>query len=345
MKRGYMDPNLELLPDSLLAERRTALTEQFEAVGADVAVIYGDVASADELQYFANLGPYWGSATCVLAKDGSRKMVTGMTARVNFWVSMMSRVPQDDILGVGPKVNSALAKYLTENYPAGSVVGMVGEYFPDDMRAAIEGAGLKTVWMEDIAESLLDSRDYAYRTNLLKGIELMSAAIPGALKGAMEDGRTMQCVAADVEYACRTAGAMDALFLAGDKNLVFGKAEDVKADGAWTLLMQLQYLGDWMIIARNTDPSLNQKAFAARDKVIAGLKPGPAQLSFEADGWEVSLMRQTRSDQLSRVGEGSVQLLSGQVIGIRLCDRKSGVMIEDVALITDTAARILTGAC
>jgi len=340
-----MDPNIELIPDSLLAERRSALTKQFEAAAVDVAVVYGDVASADELQYFANLGPYWGSATCVLDKDGSRKLITGMTARVNFWVSMMSRVPQDDILGVGPKVNSTLASYLSEKYPAGSVVGMVGPYFPEDMRAAIEGAGFKVVFMNDIGEKLLDKRDDAYRTNLLKGIELMSSAISSGLKGAGEDGRTMQRVAVDVEYACRTAGAMDTLILAADKDLVFSKAEERKADSAWTLYMQLQYLGDWMIISRNTDPTLNQKAFAVRDKIIAGLNPRPIERSFESDGWEVSITRQARSDQLSSAVEGSIQLLPGQVIGMRLRQRKSGVLIDDMVLVTDTAARLLTVDC
>ena len=345
MKRGYMDPNTELLSDGLLDSRRRSLIKTFDSAGVDAAVIYGDVASADELQYFANLGPYWGSATCVLDKDGSRKMVTGMTARVNFWVSMMSRVPQDDITGAGPKVNSSLAEYLTGRYPAGAAIGLVGEYFPERMKTAIEKAGFRTVWMEDTAESLLDLRDDAYRANLIKGIELMTAAISEAIRNAADGTRTMIGVAADVEYACRKAGAMDALFLGGEKDLVFGRAAENKSDKPWTLYMQLQYLGDWMAIARNVDAASNEQAFSVRDKVLAGLKPGTIQLYADVDGWERSVFKQLRSDHLSRDGSGSAELSPGQVVGVRLRDRKNGVMIEDAVLITDSGARLLTGGC
>jgi len=343
MKRGYMDQNTELLPDSLLDARREMLIHTFESAGVDAAVIYGDVASAEELMYFANLWPYWGSAVCILGKDGSRKMVTGMTARVNFWVSMMSRAPQDDIIGAGSGLNLSLVKYLAQLYPSGAAIGLVGEYFPESMKCAIEGAGFATIWIEDIAFSLLDLRDNAYRINLVRGIDLMTQAISGALNGATDVNKTMLGIAADVEYACRTAGAMDALFLGGDKDLVFSKATDQKPDSPWTLYMQIQFLGDWIVIARNTDFASNKRAFAARSKALAGLKPGLAHRISDIDGWEIYLYQQIRSDHLSRTSSGNVELSPNQVIGLRLCDWENGIMIEDAALITDSGARLLTG--
>lgn len=342
MKRGYMERNAALVPDALLAKRQAALASQFDENGVVAAVVFGDVADADELHYISNLGPYWGSATCILDREGGRFLVTGMTARVNFWVSMMTGVDKDHIRAAGPKVNSAVAEYLTQAYPGGGAIGMVGEYFPADMRAAIEKAGFSTVWMQAAVEHPMEARDEGYRASLLKGAGLMKIAYAKAFAGAGEDDRTVQQVAADVEYACRTAGAMDVYLLAAGEDLVFAKAADKAADGPWTLYALLQYLGEWMAITRGTSAKRNAEAFAVRDRVLAAQKPGPTALSWEEDGWRITLCNQMRSDHTAYAAADRANLAAGQVFSIRVRHSQKGILIEDMALLETDGARLLT---
>ncbi len=342
MKRGYMERNAALVPNALLARRQGALVSQFEKYGVVAAVVFGDVADADELHYICNLGPYWGNATCVLNREGERFLVTGMTARVNFWVSMMTDVDKDHIRAAGPKVNSAVAGYLAEAYPDGGAIGMVGEYFPADMQAAIERAGFSTVWMQDAVEKPMEVRDEGYCSTLQKGAGLMKNAFAKAFKGAGADGRSMQAVAADVEYACRKAGAMDAYLLAGDEALVFAKAEDKAAAGPWTLYALLQYLGEWLCITRNTGAEKNAEAFDVRDRVLAAQKPGPTALAWEENGWQISLCNQMRSDHAAFEARGDAVLAAGQFVAIRVCHPAKGILIEDMALLEEHGAKLLT---
>ncbi|MDL2214078.1 hypothetical protein LJB76_00795 [Clostridia bacterium OttesenSCG-928-O13] len=342
MKRGYMERNATLVPDALLAQRQQALVSKFSEYGVVACVVFGDVADADELHYVSNLGPYWGNATCVLNSAGERFLVTGMTARVNFWVSMMTGVDKDHIRAAGPKVNSAVAGYLKETYPGGGAIGMVGEYFPADMQSAIQAEGFTTVWMQDVVETAMETRDEGYQKTLQKGIELMKTAYAGAFKGADTDGRTMQQIVADTEYACRKAGAMDCYILAGDESLVFTKAADQKAKGPFTLYALLQYLGEWLCIIRGTSAEKNAEASRVRDAVLAAQKPGPTALCWEENGWQIALCNEMRSDHAAFAYDGKAELSDGQIFSIRVCHAQKGILIEDMAQLGENGAVLLT---
>ena len=343
MKRGYMERNAAFVPDSLLEERRSALISAFDEYGVTAAVIFGDVADADELHFFSNLGPYWGSATCILDRSGKPVLVTGMTARVNFWVSMMSGIVRDQVHSAGPKVNSAVAAYLQEHYPQGGKIGVIGEYFPAEMRQKIEASGFSTVWMQDVAQQMLQVRDQGYRQTLQKGAELLCAAYEKAFRHSLAaEGHTMQRVAADVEYSCRSAGAMDCYLLAGDERFVFAKAEDVCAEKPWTLYALLQYLGEWIAISRNTDPERNRKAYAVRNAFLRQLRPGNVERKQMADGWEIELCDEMRSDHAAFRPEGTANLAPEQIIGVRVRMPQEGILIEDMAVVGAQGARVLT---
>jgi Xaa-Pro aminopeptidase len=341
MKRGYMERNNALVPDELLASRRKKLIERFETFGVDAVVVYGDVADADELHYFVNLAPYWGSATGIIGKDGALALVTGMTARVNFWVSMMSGVDKAAINGAGPNVNNALVKYLREQLPHGAAIGIVGDYFPGDMLDAVEAGGFTGVWMTDAAREITAAQDAGFKETLLRGIGLMSGAVAKSLEAAA--GRTMQDIAADVEYACRSAGAMDTVLLAGDAGLNFFKAPDRVSPEAWTLFVLLQYLGEWMVITRSSDPALNKEAFAIRDAYLRELCPGKrAAVSGEKD-WRIEVCPLVRSDHLKYQAEGDLPLAPGQIISLRVSSRPRGIVIEDMVLVREAGVELLTG--
>jgi hypothetical protein len=343
MKRGFVERNSALVPDELLAARRKKLIEKFDSFGVEAAVVYGDVANADELHFFVNLAPYWGSATSVIGRDGSQSLVTGMTARVNFWVARMSGMDKSAVTGAGPNVNKALVKYLAEHFAPGAKIGIVGDYFPSGMLDAIEAGGFKGVWMGDAAKEISAAQDAGFRETLVKGIGLMSGAFAKALAGTGDDGKTMQALAADVEYACRTAGAMDAVLLAGDSGLKFFKAPDRVSGKPWTLFVLLQYLGEWLVITRNADPVLNKEAFAVRDGYLRKILPGGTAAAFDEKDWRLELCPMVRSDHAAYIAAGELDLAAGQIIGIRVSNREKGVMIEDMALVKESGAELLTG--
>jgi hypothetical protein len=341
MKRGFVERNSALVPDGLLVSRRKKLTEKFASFGVEAVVVYGDVADADELHFFVNLAPYWGSATSVISRDGSQSLVTGMTARVNFWVAQMSGMDKSAVTGAGPNVNKALVKYLEEHFAPGAKIGIVGDYFPSDMLDAIEAKGFKGVLMGDAAKEISSAQDGGFRDTLLKGISLMNGAFSKA--GAKGEGGTMQALAADVEYACRTAGAMDAVLLAGDAKLKFFKAPERVSAGPWTLFALLQYLGEWLVITRNTDPALNKEAFAIRDACLRKISPGKTAAAFVEKDWRIELCPMVRSDHAAYAAAGEINLRPEQIIGIRVSNRDRGIMVEDMALVKESGTELLTG--
>jgi hypothetical protein len=342
MKRGFVERNSILVPDELLAARRKKLIEKFDSFGVEAVVVYGDAANADELHFFVNLAPYWGSATSVIGRDGSQSLVTGMTARVNFWVARMSGMDKAAVTGAGPNVNKALVKYLAERFSPGAKIGIVGDYFPSGMLDAVEAGGFKCLWMGGAAKEISTAQDAGFRETLVKGIGLMSGAFAKAFAGATEEGKTMQALAADVEYACRTAGAMDAVLLAGDSGLKYFKAPDRVSKEPWTLFVLLQYLGEWLVIIRNTDPALNREAFALRDAYLRELSPGKAAALTGEKDWRIELCPMVRSDHPAYTAAGELKLASGQIISIRVSNREKGIMIEDMALLGESGSQALT---
>ena len=69
MKRGYMDWNKELLPQSALDQRRQALRDEAKKADVKAVIVYGDVYSADELSYYVNYAPYWCNSASVITED------------------------------------------------------------------------------------------------------------------------------------------------------------------------------------------------------------------------------------------------------------------------------------
>jgi hypothetical protein len=304
-------------------------------------VVYGDTASADELQYLAGVGPYWNNAACVVDKDGGRHIVSGMTARVNFWVAMMSGADINEIRSAGPSLSKATAEYLKTAYGGGRI-GIVGRYFPEEMLEAIKAEGFTAISMDDAIRKGLTKRDVGSNATRMRGVALMKRAVASAMVGAGSDGRTMQMVAADMEYACRRAGAMDTLILAGDRNLCFSKAPDRAPDGPWTWFALIQYLGEWMVVARNSDPALNAEAFALRDALLKRIVPGDAAVSTGTLEWEADICPRVRSDHVSWDGGDCGALWRGQTASLRILCRSRGILVEDMILIGDGGADILT---
>ncbi len=342
MKRGFMDRNTEFLPPELLKKRQEKFIEGFKEFNIDAAVIYGDVASADELQYLTNLGPYWANATVVIFKDGTTLYVTGLSARVNQWVAMITGVDLDFVIAAGPKLNAKVAAVLKEKLGGKGTIGITGKYFPAEMSAAIEEAGFKTLFYNSIPDEQLTVRDQAYQAMLVKGIGLMNKAISDVLNNPATYELTKKRIAADVEYACRTAGAMDVIILSGDGQLIFGHPEEVTDPNSWTLYVQVQYLGEWFVIARNMKQGNNALALTARDQAAKELKPGLDKFSWNRDGYNFSVCTKVLSDHISYQNKNKSVLNENQIVSLKLEDKNKGIYLEDMFQITAQGGRLLT---
>jgi Xaa-Pro aminopeptidase len=342
MKRGFMDRNLQFLPPELLKQRREKFSAGFKEYGIDAAVIYGDVASADELQYLTNLGPYWANATAVILKDGTTFFVTGLSARVDQWVAMITGSGLDSIIAAGPKLNTKVAAVLKEKLGATGTIGITGKYFPAEMSGAIEKAGFKTVFYNSIPDEQLTVRDQAYQAMLLEGIGLMNKAVSAVLNNPATYELTKKRIAAEVEYACRTAGAMDVIILSGDDQLVFGHPEEVADQNSWTLYVQIQYLGEWFAVARNMKHGNSVQALTVRDQAAKELKPGLDQLSWNQDGYNFSVCTKVLSDHISYQNENNSVLKENQIVSLKVEAKNEGIYLEDMFRITAQGGQLLT---
>lgn len=343
MKRGYMDWKQELLPLEQLKKRQAEFVKNFDTLNIDAAVVYGSVGSADELQYLTNFGPYFFFVAAVIFKDGRLFFVSGLSGRVNPWISKLTGLDNSRIIAAGPKFNSKVAELLQEQLGSTGVVGLTGRYLPQELAAAVEGAGFKTVFYQDPIDEQLANRDEAYLKTIKEGIGLMLPAIEKVLKDSEIESFTRQRVATEVEYACRKAGAMDILILTGNEGLVFDQPHQIlDNDKPWTLYVQVQYLGEWIVIARNMNKGYGQAARAALDKAAAKLVPGQHNLAWEEDGYSFTIHTRILSDHLSSQIPAAATLKEGQVISLSVADMSKGIYLQDMYQVGFNGGEILT---
>lgn len=343
MKRGYMDWNKQLLPREMVEERQKKFVQGFEEKNIDAAVVYGDVAQADEMQYLTNLGPYWANDAAIFFKDGNVLMVTGHSARVNPWVSMITGMEMSKIIAAGPRINAKVAAVLKEHLSEGAAIGLTGKYFPQPMATAIKEAGFETVVYQDTINEQLKERDTSYVATIKQGVKLMNEAIGKVLQNPATKTMTRKRLAADVEYACRTAGAMDMMILNGDEKLVFGQPQEITDnENPWTLYAQIQYLGEWIVVARNMKEGYSKGALAARDKAAASLKPGAKKLVWKEDGYSFKISTKVLSDHITSIEAVDRVLKDNQIVSLAVTHESKGIYVEDMYLVTAKGGELLT---
>lgn len=343
MKRGYMDWKQDLLPEDALKLRQKEFISGFQEKNIDAAVIYADVASADEMQYLTNLGPYWSNASALFFKDGRVRLVTGLSARVNPWITKITGIDGSDITSAGPNLSTKIAEVLKEQLGDTGVIGLTGQYFPQKIVEALEKAGFKTVAYQKPRDEQLVLRDDAYLNTVKEGIDLMKKAITEVLENPEINNMTRKRVAAEIEYACRKAGAMDILILNGDENLIFNQPQELLANETpWTLYVLVQYLGEWIVLARNMNKQYSKQAEAARDKAALKLTPGEKQLKWDKDGYSFAICTKILSDHLSWQGPQSAVLVEKQIVSLMVKDKKRGIFLEDMYQVSAEGGQHLT---
>lgn len=319
-----MDWDQALLPPQALEYRRACLAKQLRRDGLDAAVIYGDVNAADELIDLSNYGPYWCNTAAIVTADGQYRLVTGHNARVNPWICRITGTDESQITPAGMKVPQRTAEVLRGLLPQGGQVGLVGKYTLADADAALRAAGFSTIPMDRYADGLLDARDSAYHAVVDKGHRLMEQAIQGVLTAAPQGGSVKQ-LCAGLEYALRSAGAMDVVLLACARGLEFSFPQEERRE-RWNLFVNVQYLGQWLVFACPVGAP-RAGLDAALDTAARQLKPGcPPEAAV--DGFDIQVRSRVLSDHISSLNRPGAALAQGQVFAVSAYDRAAGTYAE-----------------
>lgn len=324
MKRGYMDWDQALLPPQALEYRRATLARQLRREGLDAAVIYGDVNAADELIDFSNYGPYWCNTAAIITADGRYHLVTGHNARVNPWICQITGVDESQITPAGMKVPQRTAEVLRTLLPQGGSVGLVGKYTLADSAAALRAAGFSVTSIDRFTSGLLDARDDAYRAVVDKGHRLMEDALLRVLDGAAGGGSVKQ-LCAEIEYALRSAGAMDVVLLASARGLEFSFPRE-ECPERWNLFVNVQFLGQWLVFGCPVGAS-RAGLDAALDAAAGQLRPGCAPQAA-VEGFDIEVKTRVLSDHISSLNHSGAALAPGQMFSVSACDRTAGTYVE-----------------
>ena len=330
MKRGYMDWNKELLPQSALESRRQALLEAAQKEDIQAVVVYGDVYSADELSFYVNYAPYWCNCVAVLTQD-DLYMVTGHNNRVNPWIHTLTGIEQEKLLASGFKVPERTAQSLKEHFPDGARIGIVGKYTMDTVANALKQQGFELVEMDAAITDNIRMKDASYKNTVLKATEILKNAFEIGHEDYAKGG-TSRTVTAEIEYGARKNGAMDIVMYVAYDSRAFGLPE-VRDDakGTWTVCALMQYLGVWVSMTETFGADLkNVKEML--EEAGKGLVPGELKLP---DRVKVS---QVLSDSISDLNEKMHQATEGQILFMEAQDADTGVSLGGMYQVTEEGA-------
>jgi hypothetical protein len=330
MKRGYMAWNKQLLSPESIQKRRDILAGEIKRQGLSCAVIFGDVSTADEIQYLTNFFPYWFSSTAIIYPDGTYCIVTAFSARINAWLSELTGLPEEKIFAAGPKILEKTAAIVAEQGGA-KPAGYAGKYAPAEMVSQLEKGGSKTVCLQPFLDEMLAKPDAAFTAIVKEGVAILSESFSAVLGQPYADKRHKQ-IAADLERACRSRRCMDFLVTEAGKDLVFdapGSSEDFS--DPWTLSVQMQYLGQWAVATRCMNPKFSDRALKQVIKEeVKNLVPGLKISAYEKDGIKISFNDRITSDFLLMEEGFDFELYDGQIVLITATDKKNGILVQDL---------------
>lgn len=316
MKRGLVLESTELYPREEWGGRLERVQDELGRLGADWALVYGDVSAADDIAYLVNVCVYWNEGVLAVPQVGEPVFVTKLSPRVFPWMERTSTIG-------GFRSGPDIAKNLS------AIVGTEGRIaVVDDVR-----------W----PAALLDDVTVAFdgRTAPAPGLISWFRATPSDTEIVMliETGaRLGEALAAEpsiaaAELAMRTYGCTDVLL---DHH---GTAIEIL----------VQYGPLWLRAGRDSGP-LSEAATAALGQAAAMLRPGStanglAQAITTPEGTRVDL---TLVSSLQFTGPGelseTVTTDAGTVVAIvvDLIGTDAAASVSDTFLVTADGARPLT---
>ncbi|TNC26497.1 hypothetical protein [Amycolatopsis alkalitolerans] len=305
MKRGLVVRDPAEIPETEWRQRIERVRWQ---LGADVALVYGDVYRSDDIAYLTNLCIYWNEGILAIPADDEPAFLTKLSPRVHPWMRRTSTLTD---LRSGKAFGALVTAFLDGREPG--TLGLVdASLWPaaliDEVTEAASG------WQVRPLEGLV--RQFRLRPSDAERALLRQAGAVLAEAAAATGALPRQDKISAAEKIVRSGGFTDVLIRASDSS--------VEITG--------QYRNSWLRVARDSalSPQLRDAVDAVRAGVKAGSVPG-ARIVHHAD--------------LSTDGEYADQpadrvLNAGEVVVVAV-ERGEAVAAETV-LVTESGKEVLT---
>ncbi|GHH87965.1 hypothetical protein GCM10018793_65810 [Streptomyces sulfonofaciens] len=347
MKRGLVVLDPAEVPVEEWGERVGGLQRRLAAEGVDLALVYGDVFSSDDIAYLTNLCIYWNEGVLAVPAEGEPVFLTKLSPRVHPWmrrVSTVSRIESGRQFG-------ALAAKLAEGREAGTVGLVDAPLWPApvvaELRAALPG------WRFAELPGLVREQRAVPSAAELVLLEEAARVVGGAADEAVAGGLGGHERVATVERLVRGAGFLDVQVNTADA-----------ADGAQCVQVTGQYRTLWVHAARLAGGAGADWAAAlqdALDRAVAAALPGATGADLGAAARPAlerlpqgtdARARWTDQTDLASAGEyrpatDGTPLTAGSVVAVTVDALLPGggyAALADTVLITPDGARRLTAA-
>jgi Xaa-Pro aminopeptidase len=346
MKRGLVVLDPAEVPESEWQDRVGELQRRLAAERVDIALVYGDVFSSDDIAYLTNLCVYWNEGMLAVPATGEPVFLTKLSPRVHPWMRRISTV---SLIESG-KSFGALAAKLLGDLAVGTVGLVDAPLWPaavvEEIRAALPG------WqVRELGGLVREQRAVASQHELAllrQGAEVVGRAADEAAG----DGLGAHDRVSLVERIVRGAGFLDVLV-----------NTSATSDGVDCVQVTGQFRTGWLHASRLTGtaghaawPSALRDALdsaiaaaaagASGDALAAAAGPSLSGLPDGA-GAQVSWVNQTdlASGGEYRTRAGDTPLVAGSVVSVTvdvLFADGGYAAVADTVLITAGAAQNLT---
>jgi hypothetical protein len=255
MKRGLVILDPTEVPESEWDDRLAAVRADLVAEGVDVALVYGDTYSSDDIAYLTNLCIYWNEGMMAIRPEGPPVLLTKLSPRVFGWMRLTSKA--EDIRS-GRKFGALVSGLLGEGEPG--TVGLVGAgRWPaavvEEVTAALPGWTVRPLGpvIRDLRAVPTSAEEALLRT--------AAAALDDAAGEAGRDGLSTADRVAAFERLLRSGGFLDVR-----------AAVAMASDGTESVQVTGQYRTVWAHLARVLDGPSRPAVTAVLDAALGAVR-------------------------------------------------------------------------
>jgi hypothetical protein len=309
MKRGLVVLDPDEVPAGEWDERLATVRAGLAAEGVDVALVYGDTYSSDDIAYLTNLCIYWNEGMMAIRPQGPPVLLTKLSPRVFPWMRLTSKA--EDIRS-GRKFGALVSGLLEESEPG--IVGLVGAArWPasvvEEVTAALPGWTVRPLGpvIRDLRASPSAHEEALLRT--------ASSALDAAVGEAGRPGLTNAERVSALERLLRGAGFLD----------VRG-GTSAASDGTESLRVTGQYRTVWAHVARVLPGGCGAAVEAVLDAATGAAVAGA-----------------TVADLVAAAGPAIAELPADALVDVRWIDQADLATLGEYAGRGDTA-RLRDGA-
>jgi hypothetical protein len=263
MKRGLVVLDPDEVPEGEWDERLAAVRAGLAAEGIDVALVYGDTYSSDDIAYLTNLCIYWNEGMMAIRPQGPPVLLTKLSPRVFPWMRLTSKA--EDIRS-GRQFGALVSELLGWSEPG--ALGLVGAaLWPaavvEEVTAALPG------WTVRPLGPVIRDRRAVPSANEEALLRTASSLLGDAIAKAGRAGLTSDERVSMLERLLRGAGFLDVRI-----------GTSAASDGTASVRVTGQYRTVWAHVARVMDG--DNAAEVVLDAAIAAARAGASEADLAA---------------------------------------------------------------